>query len=96
MDDRVSTYWWIGYEFVMVAGADGAVEEAVMGVSVYDWHTSTKRTTIHCFRALLSSRLGVRVTTRRAASHCALGSRFARCHSTFGGASGWLSSHPRA
>ena len=41
-----------------------------------------ERTTIPGFRALVSSRLDVRVTTRRVASHRAECYRFARCHST--------------
>ena len=70
-------------------------EEAV-GVSVHDWHTATKRTTIHGFRALLSSRLRIKVTTGRVASHCARRSGFARCHSAFCGTTGWLGLFPIA
>ena len=71
-------------------------EEEAVEVSVHDWHVSIERTTIHGFRALLSSRLGTRVATRRVASHCARGSGFARCHSTFFGTSAWLSLFPIA
>ena len=62
----------------------------------YDWHIRIERTTIIGFRALLSSRLRVRVTTGRAASHCARGSGFARCHSASCGTSGWLALFPIA
>ena len=94
-NDRVSMRWWIGEDYAMVARDDGK-KEVVMGVSVQNWHTSTERTTLHGFKALFSSRLGVRITTRRAASHCALGSRFARCHSTFCGTPAWLGLFPIA
>ena len=52
------------------------------------------RTTILGFRALLGSRLGIRVTTRRAASHRARGTRCARCHAAFRGTSGRLGLYP--
>ena len=68
----------------------------VAGVSVQDYHICIERTTIIGFRALLSSRLGIRVTTRSAASHRTRGSRFARCHSTFCGTSAWLGLFPIA
>ena len=58
--------------------------------------TATKRTTILGCRALFSIGLGIRVTTGRAASHCARGSRFARCHSTFCGTSAWFGLFPIA
>ena len=57
---------------------------------------SIKRTTIHGFKALLSSRLRAQITTGRAASHCARGSRFACCHSTLCGTSTWLALFPLA
>ena len=53
-------------------------------------------TTIHGFRALLSNRLRVRVTTGRVATHCARGSRFACCHSASCGTSAWLGLFPIA
>ena len=71
-------------------------QEVVVGVSVHDWDIGIERTTIHGFRALLSIRLFLRVTTRRVASHCARGSRFACCHSTFCGTFGWLGLYPIA
>ena len=71
-------------------------EEVVVGISVHDWHIRIKRTTIHGFKALLSSRLRAQITTGRAASHCARGSRFARCHSTLCGTSAWLALFPLA
>ena len=48
------------------------------------------------FGAFFLTRLGVRVTTRRGATHCARGSRFARCHSTFCDTSSRLSLYPSA
>ena len=66
------------------------------GVSVHDWHVSIERTTIHGFRAFLVSRLRIRVTTGRVATHCARGSRFARCHSASCGTSAWLGLYPIA
>ena len=71
-------------------------EEVVVGISVHDWHIRIERTTIHGFTALLSNRLGIRVTTQRVASHCARGSRFARCHSTLCGTPAWLGLYPIA
>ena len=71
-------------------------DQAMVKVPVQNWHCGTKRTTIHGFRALLSIGLGIRVTTVRAASHCARGSRFARSHSTLCGTSAWLGSFPIA
>ena len=65
-------------------------------MTVHDWHTGTKRTTSLGSRALLSIGLGIRVTTGRAASHRARGSRFARGHSTFCGTSAWLGLFPIA
>ena len=82
----------------MVASDHGA-EQKEVGVGslcVQYWHTSTERTTLHSFRALLSSRLSIRVTTRRAASHCARGSGFARCHATSFGTSARLVLFPIA
>ena len=81
--------------FVMGVADDGALERGV-GVSVQKWHTTVKRTAIHGFRALFSSGLGIRVTTRRVASHCARCSRFARGHSTLCGTSAWLGLFPLA
>ena len=80
----------------MVLGDMQAEGKVVVAVSVHDWHIRIKRTTIHGFKALLSSRLRVRVTTRGAAGHCAWGSRFARCHSTFCGTSARLDLFPIA
>ena len=54
-NERVRMCWSIGGDFVMVASNDCV---------------SMERTTIHGFRALLSSRLRVQITTRRAATHC--------------------------
>ena len=70
--------------------------EEVVGISVHDWHIRIKRTTIHGFKALLSSRLRAQVTTGRAASHCARGSRFARWHSASFGTSARLGLYPFA
>ena len=71
-------------------------EEEAVGISVHDWHIRIERTTIIGFRTLLSIGLFLIVTTRRVASHRARGSRFARCHSTFCGTSGWLGLFPIA
>ena len=71
-------------------------EEVVVGISVHGWHIRIERTTIIGFRALLSNRLRAQITTGRAASHCARGSRFARYHSTFCGTSAWLGLFPLA
>ena len=92
-NDHVSMRWWIGEDCLMVAGDDGAEEKEFW---VQHCHTSTERTTIHGFRALLSSRLGVRITTGRVASDYARGSRFARCHSASFGTSAWLGLFPIA
>ena len=82
----------------MVAVGDDGAEEGGGGQSLFMIGISVPsvRTTIHGFRALLSSRLRAQVTTVRAASHCARGSRFARCHSTLCGTSAWLGLHPIA
>ena len=71
-------------------------QEVVVGVSVHDWDIGIERTTIHGFRALFSSRLGIGVTTGRVATHCARGSRFARCHPTSFGTSASLGLFPIA
>ena len=71
-------------------------EEVAVGISVYDWHIRIERTTIIGFRALLSIGFFLLVTTGRAAGHCTRVSRFARCHSTFCGTSGWLGLCPIA
>ena len=77
--------------------AEETVEKKdVVGVSVHDWHIRIERTTIHGFRALFSSGFVICVTTRRVATHCARGSRFARCHSTLCGTSAWLGLYPIA
>ena len=67
--------------FVMVAGDDGAGEGGRERACSQE-HTASTRTTIPGFRALVSSRLDVRVTTRRVTSHRTQCSRFACCHST--------------
>ena len=86
-----------GWQFVMVAGDDGAEEGGGVSVCLFTIGiTGTKRTTLHGFRAFLSIGLGVRVTTRRAATHCARGSRFACSHSAFSGTSSWPTLHPIA
>ena len=61
-----------------------------------NWHASIEHTTIHGLKALLGSRLGICVTTRRAASHRARGTRCARCHAAFRGTSGRLGLYPVA
>ena len=62
----------------------------------HDWPAFIARTTILGFRALLGTRLGVRVTTRRAASHRPRGTRCARGHAAFSGTSGRLGLYPVA
>ena len=92
-------------QFVMVVGGDDAIPSSCSilvsggggGGSVQkNWHVSIERTTIHGFRAWFSIRLGIRVTTGRVATHCARGSRFVHCHSTFCGTSAWLGLYPIA
>ena len=82
----------------MVAVGDDGAEEGGGGQSLFMIGISVPsvRTTIHGFRALLSNRLRVRVTTGRVATHCARGSRFACSHSTFCGTSAWLGLFPIA
>ena len=77
-------------------GAEKEEEEARVGISAHDWRVRIEHTTIHGFRALLSIGLGIRVTTRGAASHCALDSRFTGCHSAFFGTATWITLYPIA
>ena len=64
-----------GWQFVMVAGDDGAEEGGGVSVCLFTIGiTGTKRTASLGSRALLSIGLGIPITTRRAATHCARGS----------------------
>ena len=72
------------------------VEVVEAEVPVHERYTGITRTTVHGFRALLGSRLGVLVATGRAATHCPRGSRLAGCHAAPCGTSGRLGLYPSA
>ena len=95
VENRVCMCWLMGGSLQWLR-AMMVQEKDTVEVSVQNWHVSIERTTSLGCRAFRSIGLGIQVTTRRAASHLAWGSRFACFHSTFSGTSGWLTLHPIA